>query len=217
MTEEQKQQQQEQPVEQQEQPVTDAPQLRKVDVFGVELELPDEVASRVIAKRDEKINGYKTAMEELNEIKSKEAQARLEAEEERRKNEALSAMKNQDMEKTKELLTKEYQDKLKNYESHTFRSSVRSELLSRDDLVDGVIDDAINNIMLNNTFSLNDDFSVSAGDKKVADLVNDYVESRPYMKKAPGNKPLHNPKAKELKPEKDTKAAFRKGLEKLIG
>lgn len=182
-----------------------------VDFIDEKLELDREVASKVVHLRDK----YKSVLSELREIRDKEKSASLARAEAERKAQAIEAMKNEDIEKVKELLSKEYQDKISRYEAKTFRQSIENSVRKVTDLIDGAADDVISSIFGSNRFTLTDDFVVQNEDGKCTDdLVKEYIDARPYLKKAKGNKPLQNPIPKE-KPAKSGDL-FRDGLNKFL-
>lgn len=186
-------------------------ETKAVDVFGVTLDLPKEQADKIIAVRDEKVKQY-------NEVLSERERATLEAQEAKRKADALEAAKAGEAEKAEELFAQKYQEQISKYEQHSFRSAVMASLASRSDLVDGALEDAMNNIMANNHFTLTDDFQVVSGETTVEKLVSDYVEARPYLKKADTKKPMNAPKNAEAPSpvKKGGMDAIRNGLGKIV-
>lgn len=206
--------------QEQEAPKTEAPQTKTVDFFGVSFDLPTEVADQVIAKRDEKVQSYNQQLEEFNSIKSKEEQARFEAAEAKRKAEALEAAKKGETEEAEKLFAQKYQDQISRYEQFSFRNAVKSELLSRDDILKSAVDDALSQIVTQNQFELDDEFNVKSKDgKSVTEVVAAYVDARDYLKVAKSGQPQGTNKLEPSKAEKQRPtgmAAISAGLAKRL-
>lgn len=192
-------------------------EVMKVDLWNEEVEVPVELGKKLIAIRDSKTKEYNAVNEQLNSVKSAEEQAKLAKAEAERKAEALEAARNNDVEKAKELLSKEYRDKITRYEAHSYRLAVENAVRSRSDIIDGAHKDIIDAVLLSNQFELGEDFSVkNKSGNSVEELVNNYVDARPHFKLAKGNRPLNTPKNTDKPETQSGEDKFRKGLEKLI-
>lgn len=168
-------------------------ELKTVELWGMELQLPKDKADALIRLRDEKVNGYNSALTELSAIKHKEEQARLEAAEAKRRADAVEAAKKGELENAEKLFSQKYQEELNKYKSHSFRNAVKSTLLSREDIVKSAVDDVLDQIINSYTFVLSDDFSVKTQDgKTVEEIVNSFVDARDYLKVAKGPKPQNS-------------------------
>lgn len=188
-----------------------------VDLWDAKVELPKEIAKQVIAVRDAKTKEYNEVNEQLTSIRAAEEAAKLKAAEAERKAQALEAMKNDDVDKAKELLSAEYQQKIAKYEAHQFKLAVENVVAKREDLIDGAAADVVGQVIAQNQFKLNDDFTVTNADgKTVEQLVSDYVDSRSYLKIATGNKPMGTPRKTDAPQTKSADEKFKAGLDKLI-
>lgn len=189
------------------------------EFFGVELELPEEVANAFIAKRDEIVGSYNSTVKKQKELEAVKQQKELEAAEAVRKAQALEAAKNNDLAKAEELFAQKHREELDRYRKHSYRSAVKAALASYKGLVEGAAEDVLSNILTSNTFSLAEDFSVRAGEKTVETLVGEYVDARPYLKVAETRKPqgispigTTTPTAPKVDPKSAWEAAITKSL-----
>ena len=204
--------------EEEEKVETQETETMSVDLWETQIELPTEIAKQVIAIRDNKTKEYNQVNEQLKSVKSAEEQAKLAKVEAERKAEALEAAKNNDIEKAKELLSTEYRDKISRYESHSYRMAVENAVRKVDGLIEGAAADVISSVMGSNKFQLGEDMSVKTDDgRNIDEVVTQFVDARPYLKIAKGNKPMGTPRTGDKPDTEDVDTKFRKGLEKLLG
>lgn len=155
------------------------PKLKKTSFFGIEVDLPEEVADKVIAERDKRITEYNQLKSALDSIsKEKTEMAAKVASEEKSKKE-LELAKKGELDALRESVTKEYKEKISSLETTLVRQKIRDAVLTIDNVNKKALDD-ISTLIEKQNPKLEGD-KVLIGEKQLVDVAKELVSSRDYF------------------------------------
>ena len=155
-----------------------------VDIFGVAIDLPVDKAKELILKRDERSTLFNGLKSQVNDWEAKANDAT-------RKASAIEAARNGDVAAAEELFNQKLNAQVNRYKGKVVDAEIQSSLLSNPAFLDTHSNrqDALALIKASNVFELDEDNNVKSSDKTVADIVNDFVNSRDAFKKAAQGNP----------------------------
>jgi hypothetical protein len=150
-----------------------------VDIFGETVELPLSKAKAIIAKRDEKTQGYK-------QLQEKVAKAEAQAKQESERASLMEAMKKSSVEEVQNLASKEYREKLEKIASRTIKKEIETALLNQDNFLKEYKDSAIKLIESEFKFSLDENYEkvVGSDGKEVKDVIQNWLDKNENYKRA---------------------------------
>lgn len=154
-----------------------------VDWEGEKLELPVDMAKRIIAKRDNTTKIHRELSAKVSEYEVKLTEAN-------RRAEAIESMRKGDIEQAEALMTQKINEKFSRLKNKVVDAELQSQLLANPAFLDTPSNrqDALALIKSSHQFDIDEnDNSVKAGDKTVADIVKDFVDTRDAFKKASGS------------------------------
>jgi hypothetical protein len=185
-----------------------------VDIYGETIELPLSKAKAIIAKRDEKTQGYKQLQEKVTKA---EAQAKQEAE----RASLLEAMKKSSVEEVEAMASKKYVEKLEKIQNQVVNKELESSLLSNDEFIKESLPDAIKLLKGDFDFQVNEegDKVVTKDGKEVKEVVRDWVLKKEIFRRAKGatSTGAKTQGKTQVKQERNLNEGLAKGLGKLLG
>lgn len=164
-------------------PETTSTELEKnieVEMYGVKLDLPISKAKELIAKRDEKTQGYKQLQEKVAKA---EGQAKAEAD---RAN-LLQLMKSGEAEQVEEQVASKYKDTIAKFEKRVYEGEIKATLSKL-----GVIGDAIpdaTKLVLSDAKAELDGDDIKLNGVKAEDYLKDWTSKKPHLVVSKGATP----------------------------
>ena len=178
------------------------------DLWGESIELPVEKAKSLIQKRQEKTTEFKELQDKLNSFQT-------EKQELANKLRIETLAKENKISELESVFTEKLNEKVGKYKQKIVESELTRQLLSNPEFLgQEVLADAIKLIKSDNSFDLDENDEIVAGDKNITDIVKDFVNSRAAFKKVgKGNTNSARPAAINAPRSKPT---LSQGLEKFL-
>jgi antitoxin component of MazEF toxin-antitoxin module len=150
----------------------------KTDIFGIELDLPVEVAKKLIAKRDERTSVFKDLNQKVQvyEKEKSELAKRLEMAEK---------VKAGAFEEAEKIASQKAEEKLSKFRNKVVDSEITNAFLQHPEFLGkDVLEDAIKLLKMDKSFDLNEeDNTIKSGDKTVEDTVRNWLQGKPAFRK----------------------------------
>ena len=188
------------------------PNLLSVDLFGEKINLPYDVAKRLIEKRDERTSVFRDLQQTL-EKHDKDLQ------DARRRAEAAERAKEGNLAEAEALFSQKHQSKIDRYKTVTVNTAIRAALLSDELFVGGesATKDAMALLRAEGDWDVSDDLEVTSRDgKKVQEAVAEFVKSRENFQKQ-SRKPPAIDRNNQSKSSRQHRAAGRYETVKAMG
>lgn len=189
------------------------PSTIKTDIFGIEIELPVATAKALIEKRDERTKVFK-------DLDTKVKTYENELQQTRSRLEMAEKVKAGSLVEAEAIAKKGVEEQLNKMKSSIIQKEVKATLAANERFIgSAAMDDALKLLDVS-SFGLDDNNEVvSPTGKKVADVVNEFLEAKPIFRKA-GNMPQGTGSkltaTKQLAPQVDAQARMAKGIDRLI-
>ena len=188
------------------------PGLLSVDLFGEKINLPYDVAKRLIEKRDERTSVFRDLQQTL-EKHDKDLQ------DARRRAEAAERAKEGNLAEAEALFSQKHQSKIDRYKTVTVNTAIRAALLSDELFVggDSATKDAMALLRAEGDWDVSDDLEVTSRDgKKVQEAVAEFIKSRENFQKQ-SRKPPAIDRNNQSKSSRQHRAAGRYETVKAMG
>jgi hypothetical protein len=150
---------------------------KRVNLWGIEVELPEEAARRLIAVRDEKTKEY-------NSVVEREREAARKAQEEAKRAALLEKAKNGEIEQIEKEFSHKYESQIQTLKRSLIEKELDVALSKNDKLAPDFREDVRKLIQAESDFEYVEG-KVRMGDRSVESVVNDWIEKKPVYHRAP--------------------------------
>jgi len=158
---------------------TEGPSVKKVDLWGTEVELPADKAEALIQLRDSRVNEYNELKTKLDSLVSEKAQAEARAEAEEKSKRELELAKKGELDALRESVTKEYKDKIEQLTSTLVKQKIRDSILSIENVNKKAIDTIARLVEAERPILEGD--SVKVGEKPLSEYVSSLISDNDYF------------------------------------
>ena len=180
------------------------------DLWGESIELPVEKAKSLIQKRQEKTTEFKELQDKLNSFQA-------EKQELANKLRIETLAKENKISELESIFTEKLNEKVGKYKQKIVESEITRQLLSNPEFLgQEALPDVIKLIKSDNSFDLDENDEIVAGDKKVNEIVKEFLDAKPVFRKASKEtSSLKNGRPAPVKAAKE-KASLANGLKNFL-
>lgn len=172
---------------------------KKIDIDGVELELDDAIADKVIAKRQETKEALRKKDESLTQAQARLAALEAEKAEANRQAEIAKLTNKGEYEAALKRVEESHQAKLRKASEHLARQTLRAQIAARADVLPEAIDDILAQTVSSCVHDIETNTLAVMGEAGrpalgadgrpvgVDTLISSFLEKRPYLRRPSGS------------------------------